>query len=67
MYERMYQKQRLREQFINKGTDDSSKQIRKEEAEAYKHEVERFQELLLILIHMCGGQPRRAPEILSIR
>ena len=67
MYEQMYQKQRLREQFINKGTNDLSKQIRKEEAKAYKHKVKRFQELLLILMHMCRGQPRRAPEILSIR
>ena len=67
MYKRMYQKQRLRKQFINKGTNDLSKQIRKEEAKAYKHEVKRFQELLLILMYIYGGQPRRAPKILSIR
>jgi hypothetical protein len=45
MYERMYQEQRLRKQFINKR--GSSRQVKKEKIEAYQQEVERFQELLV--------------------
>ena len=42
-------------------------QVRKEEVEAYQQEIERFQELLLILMHISGGQAARAPKLLGIR
>src|SRR5277367_3923289 len=42
-------------------------QVRKEEVEAYQQEIKRFQELLLILMHISGGQSARAPELLGIR
>lgn len=29
--------------------------------------VNEFREKLLVLMHICGGQPARGPEILSIR
>jgi len=33
----------------------------------YLGQVSLFREKLAVLIHLCGGQPARAPEILSIR
>jgi RecQ family ATP-dependent DNA helicase len=65
MYERMYQEQRLRKQFIDER--GSSWPVKKDETEAYQREIERFQELLLILMHISGGQAARAPELLGIR
>jgi RecQ family ATP-dependent DNA helicase len=66
LYERMFQEQRLRKQFINENADSLSGPM-KEEVEAYEQEIERFQELLLILMHISGGQAGRAPELLGIR
>src|SRR5277367_6450351 len=72
LYERMFQEQRLRKQFIDENPDSSSRpmrkwQVRKEEVEAYQQEIKRFQELLLILMHISRGQSARAPELLGIR
>ena len=41
--------------------------FKKDAAEAYQRHIDRFQELLLILMHICSGQPGRASEILGIR
>ena len=65
MFERMYQEQRLRKQFIDER--GLGWQVKKDEAEAYQQEIERFQELLLILMHISRGQAARAPELLGIR
>jgi superfamily II DNA helicase RecQ len=35
--------------------------------EKYQRAMERFQEKLLVLMHFCGGQAARAPEIIGIR
>jgi hypothetical protein len=35
--------------------------------EVYQRHIERFLEVLLVLMHLCGGQPSRAPEILGLR
>jgi hypothetical protein len=53
MFEQMYQEQRLRKQFINK--KGLGWQVKKDEAEAYQQEIKRFQELLLILMHISRG------------
>jgi hypothetical protein len=58
----MFKEQRLRKQFIDENIDGLGRpirkgQIRKEEIEAYQQEIERFQELLLIFIHLTGRQP----------
>ena len=58
----MYQEQALREQFL-----DAEGKVKEGAGEVYQRHVERFQELLLILMHLCGGQPSRAPEILGLR
>jgi len=38
-----------------------------EEIRGYMARVEEFKEKLLVLVHMTGGQPRRGPEIQSVR
>jgi superfamily II DNA helicase RecQ len=35
--------------------------------EAYQRRIERFLELILVILHMVGGQPPRATEILGMR
>jgi RecQ family ATP-dependent DNA helicase len=62
MFQRMYQEQRLREQFL-----DGDGRLREGAGAQYQRHIERFLELLLVLIHLCGGQPSRAPEILGLR
>jgi RecQ family ATP-dependent DNA helicase len=61
LYERMYKEEELREQFMDAGT------VKRGAVAAYQRHVERFQELLWILMHLCGGQPARAPELLGMR
>jgi hypothetical protein len=63
----MYKEQQLRKQFIDESIEGSSGQVRKEEVEVYQRQVERFQELLLILMYICRGQATRAPKLLEIR
>jgi hypothetical protein len=55
----------LREQFIDKSR--SNRQVKKGKVEAYQQEVERFQELLLVLMYISRGQAARALELLGIR
>ncbi|KFZ20112.1 hypothetical protein V501_00293 [Pseudogymnoascus sp. VKM F-4519 (FW-2642)] len=62
LFERLYQEQALREQFLD---DDGL--LKPGASEAYQRHVERFLELLLILIHLCAGQPSRATEILGLQ
>jgi RecQ family ATP-dependent DNA helicase len=62
LYERVYKEEPLREQFM-----DSAGKLKREAVAAYQRHVERFQELLWGLMHLCGGQPARAPELLGMR
>ena len=62
LFERMYQEQTLREQFL-----DVDGKLKEGAGEAYQRHIVRFLEVLLILIHICAGQPSRAPEILGLR
>jgi hypothetical protein len=55
MFERMYQEQALREQFL-----DVNGKLQEGAGEQYQRHIERYLELLLVLIHLCGGQPSRA-------
>src|SRR5579862_7705534 len=66
LYERMFKEQKLQEKFMDERSSRSPR-FKKAAAEAYQRNVNRFQELMLILMHMCAGQPGRAPEILGIR
>jgi superfamily II DNA helicase RecQ len=65
LYKRMFEEQRLREQFVDEGT--GAAKIKKEAAEAYDRDIVRFQELILIIMYIWGGQVPRTPEILGIR
>jgi len=71
LYERIFKEQKLREQFIEESASregaSRSPKFKKDAAEAYQRHIDRFRELLLILMHICAGQPGRAPEILGIR
>jgi len=58
----MYKEEQVRKQFINAG-----RKLKKKAIAAYKRHIERFQELLWVLMYLCGGQPARAPELLGIR
>ncbi|OBT70707.1 hypothetical protein VF21_10274 [Pseudogymnoascus sp. 05NY08] len=62
LFERLYQEQALQEQFL-----DDDRLLKPSAGEAYQQHVERFLELLLILIHLCAGQPSRATEILGLQ
>jgi superfamily II DNA helicase RecQ len=62
LFERMHREEQLREQFM-----DAAGKLKREAGAAYQRHVERFQELLWGLMHLCGGQPARAPELLGIR
>jgi RecQ family ATP-dependent DNA helicase len=62
LYERMYKEEQFREQFI-----DSAGKLKREAVAAYQRYRERFMELLWALMHLCGGQPARAPELLGMR
>lgn len=58
----MYKKEPLREQFLN-----AARKLEREAVAKYQRYVERFQELLWGLRHLCDGQPARAPELLGMR
>ena len=62
LYERIYKEGGLREQFI-----DSTRRLKREAVAGYQRYVERFQELLQVLIHLYSSQLARAPELLGIR
>ena len=61
LFERIWKEERLREQFMAAG------KVKREAVAAYQRHIERFQELLWICMHLCGGQPARAPELLGMR
>jgi hypothetical protein len=46
---------------------DSVGKLKREAVAAYQRHVKRFQELLWVLMHLCGRQPARAPELLGMR
>lgn len=61
---RVVEEPELKEKFILEGSEF---RWRRKEIERYQRQVEQFQEQLLILMHLTGGQAARASEIISIR
>jgi len=57
----MYKEEELREQFMDAGM------LKREAVAVEERHVERFQELSCVLMHLCGEQLARAPELLGIR
>ena len=66
LYQRMFTEQRVRERFLVESSEECPR-IRQDIADQYQRRIDRFRELLLVLFHLCGGQPARAPELLGIR
>lgn len=64
---RICQEATLRERWERPGAREDENPYRAEAVRAYQHQIERFQEKLLMLFHMVGGQPPRAPEIIGMR
>jgi len=67
LYQRMFTEQKIRERFMDEDGQEERPRIRKDIADQYHPSINRFRELLLLLFHLCGGQPGRAPEVLGLR
>ncbi|RJE16981.1 hypothetical protein PHISCL_10682, partial [Aspergillus sclerotialis] len=57
----------LREQFVEIGATNSQVIWHQKAVADYLSRVDRFLERLLLLVHLTGGQPGRATELLSLR
>ena len=55
----------MQEEFVR--SQDDELQWNRVGVERYMGQVVEFREKLLMLMHISGGQPARAPEILSVR
>ena len=62
--ERIQSQSKLRDPFVRK---DAAGGIDRERMRDWMRKVARFRGLLLILMHISGGQPARGTEILSVR
>lgn len=63
---RVIESPELSREFVQ-GTGPNGILWRRSRIEKYYRKVDLFQEQLLILVHLTGGQAARAPEIISIR
>jgi superfamily II DNA helicase RecQ len=61
LFDRVQQQDALRRRFIHE------QECNRAAATAYMDQVVGFREKLLVLAHIAGGQPARAPEMLSVR
>jgi hypothetical protein len=64
LFQQVGQDAAIRDQFIKRGTRSG---INTQEVERYIDRVIAFQEKLIVLMHITGGQPARGPEIISVR
>jgi RecQ family ATP-dependent DNA helicase len=64
---RVCQEDTLKKQWEKKGARDGEIAYRAEAVQEYQQLIHQFQEKLLMMFHIIGGQPPRAPEILGIR
>jgi hypothetical protein len=64
LFQRIQSHHKLRERFVR---SDAATGIDRERMRDYMRKVARFRGLLLILVHITGGQPARGTEILSVR
>ncbi|KAJ5605330.1 hypothetical protein N7510_010484 [Penicillium lagena] len=56
----------LRDEFISVRRSDSQVGFQKAAVDAYREMVDRFLQRLLLAIHLTGGQPARATEVISL-
>jgi superfamily II DNA helicase RecQ len=64
LFERIGKEARIRNRFMKPGTRSG---VDREAVEQYVDRVIAFREKLAVLMHICGGQPGRGPELLSVR
>jgi len=64
LFDRIGQDEQLQERFMKVEHETG---VNRQAMEQYMTQVGAFREMLLVLTHMCGGQPGRGPEVLSIR
>jgi superfamily II DNA or RNA helicase len=64
LYDRMFDNESIRQEFMYSG---ERIRWRRDRFKRYLRQVTAFKEKLAIIIHTSGGQPARAPELLSIR
>lgn len=64
LFERVQSQPHLHDRFVRTSAAD---QLDHERIRDWMRQVARFRGLLLILMHISGGQPARGPEILSVR
>jgi RecQ family ATP-dependent DNA helicase len=67
LLDRVCTEERLKEQWERKGAKNNENPYRVEAVRAYQQLLEQFQEKMLMIFHIVGGQPARAPEIIGIR
>ncbi|KAL1972365.1 hypothetical protein VTN31DRAFT_6779 [Thermomyces dupontii] len=68
LFDRVTRMKRLRDRFVSvEGQHDGQLVWYDDMVNKYLKSADRFLERLLLLIHVTGGQPARAPELLSLR
>jgi superfamily II DNA helicase RecQ/uncharacterized C2H2 Zn-finger protein len=67
LLDRICKEEGLKDEWERKGAKDSENPYRTEAVRAYQQLIERFQEKMLMIFHIVGGQPPRAPEIIGMR
>lgn len=67
LLKRVSQERELQEEWFEGHRDDRDHPYRIEAVMEYQRKVEAFQEKLLLILHMVGGQPARATELIGMR
>ena len=67
LLKRVSQEPRLQGEWIKEEVEGQDHPYRPEAVQEYQRKVEQFQEKLLLIMHMVGGQPARATELLGMR
>jgi superfamily II DNA helicase RecQ len=57
----------LKDEWERVGAKDNENPYRTEAVRGYQQLIEQFQEKMLMIFHIVGGQPPRAPEIIGMR
>ncbi len=64
LYNRIGENENIMRKFVKAGRGLT---WNRSQIEGYMHQVMEYREKLLMLVHITGGQPARAPELLSVR
>jgi len=67
LLKRVSQEPRLQGEWIKEEIEGQDHPFQPEAVQEYQQKVEQFQEKLLLIMHMVGGQPARATELLGMR